>query len=255
MSNKLRYWLCMTSIFYSFTFVPGCYCIGPDPRTNGTVVFELNYKVGANGVSKDTYIQDSLGRYLKFSDVAFFMSRIAFHNKTGIWDSSLITNLLTMDSSYNIMAGMYHNGNYDSLLFYVGIDSTVNNSQYLGSSYYPFNDTSMWQNVTASYIFMRVQGKDSVAGGIAKPFSYCIATNANRKLVIMPKAPTGWNYGPPFIVTTSARIPVMITCDLGKLLSVIGDLQIEDSTDSYSIRPNLADTLANQLPNIFQYGD
>jgi hypothetical protein len=145
-------------------------------------------------------------------------------------------------------------GNYKSINFYVGLDSTQNAQVASGTSV--LNDTSMWFNKTAQangYVFVSCIGKiDTTAAKNAAdtdliPFVYKIGMNKQLRKVSMPVQ----NYTVSLNTTTF----VHITMNYAQLFSGVNllnnsNLFIQTESDNSEA---IATQVANNIPAMFKY--
>ncbi len=224
----------------------------------GTFYIHLHSNIDTNEVDDTTALYaDAAGRHISLNTARFFMSSITLVNANGTTYTFPGISLLKIIDSEAYLIGKAPVGTYTSVYFTIGLDSATNALS--PSAFNPvtyISPTAMWYgNATQGYYFMELIGSaDTTAtqtGVNPVPFCYKIGGGANRKTVHMPVRSTGTAYL-PWILTANSTQYIHMVCDYGKLLSVL-DFKTQDSTDYYTMRPGIADTIALNVPNMFRY--
>ena len=226
--------------------------------TMGTFYFHLHTNIDTNEVDDPNMLyRDSMGRHFSLNTAQFYISNIMVHNVNGTMYTIPGAIVLKNIDSEQYVIGQAPVGTYDYVMFNVGLDAATNAlspTAFTTTGYIP-NSTMWYGNTTQGYMFMKLAGTaDTTAaqsGTNLVNFSYEIGSSANLKSVTMPVR-TG---SPDYLYTLTASGGnnfIHIICDYGKLLSVV-NFKTQDSTDSYSLNPTIANTIANNIPNMFRY--
>jgi len=223
-----------------------------------TMYFHLHTNIDTNEVDDTSALyRDSSGRHFGLSTAQFYISNIMLHNVNGsMYTISGAIVLKNIDSEQYVI-GQVPVGTYDDVMFDVGLNPTTNALQPSGfttTGYIP--NSSMWYgNATQGYMFMKLQGfadtTTAQSGTNLVHFSYEIGGSSNLKSVTMPMR-TGNPYYLYTVTAGGGNNYIHIICDYGKLLSGI-NFKTQDSTDSYTLNPTVATTIANNIPNLFHY--
>jgi len=226
----------------------------------GTVYIHLHTNIDTNEVDDKTHLySDGNGRQFSLSTAQFFISNFKLISATGTVVSIGNARILKSIDSEQYLVGNAPIGSYTSVTFDVGLDdatNAMNPTAFTTSGYTP--NSSMWYgSTTQGYMFMKLQGMaDTTAaqtGTNLVPFSYEIGTAANRKTVSTGSRGTGaFSSYPVYTLLKNGVIYVHLICDYGKLLSGV-NFKTQDSTDSYTNHPTLANSIANNIPNMFHY--
>lgn len=226
----------------------------------GTFYFHLHTNIDTNEVDDVTALYpDGSGRHFGLSIAQFYVSGIVLHNVNGQTYTVPDAYILKDIDSEEYVIGTAPVGTYNSVTFNVGVDAASNAttpSSHAAST--ALGNSAMWfGNTTQGYMFMKLQGfaDTTVAqsGSNLVHFSYEIGSSANLKPVTMPTRGTGsYAMYAPYILTSGNASFIHIICDYGKLLSVV-NFKTQDSTDTYNINPSLAQSIANNIPNMFSY--
>lgn len=226
----------------------------------GTFYFHLHSNIDTNEVDDpEELYADANGRHFSLSTAQFYISNVVLKNVTGTSYTVTDAHILKDIDSEEYLIGTAPIGTYNSVTFDVGLDDATNALQPTAftTTGYLANSTMWYGNTTQGYMFMKLQGMADTSaaqdGSHAVPFSYEIGASANRKTVTMPVRGTGsYSDYPPYILTANGINYIHIVCDYGKLLSVI-NFKTQDSTDTYSLNPSTATTIAGNIPNMFDY--
>ncbi len=226
----------------------------------GTVWIHIHTNIDSNEVDDTAALySDANGRKLGLSVAQFYISNVVLTNVNGSKYTIPNAHVLKNIDSEAYIVGTAPIGIYSSASFDVGLDDATNALQptaFTTTGYIP-NSTMWYGNTTQGYMFMKLQGfADTSAaqnGTHLAHFSYEIGSAANRKTVTLPARGTG-NYAsyPVYTLLTGGIMYVHVICDYGKLLSGV-NFKTQDSTDTYTISPATATTIANNIPNIFHY--
>ena len=232
--------------------------------SSGTFYFRLHTYIDSSQVTDTTALyKDSTGRHFGLTVAQFFIYNVVLQNTNGstytINDAYILKDI---DSQLYVVGGAPP-GTYNSVSFNVGLDPATNTltptifapvGSYISTS-------TMWYDAgNDGYMFMQVKGfADTTAAqnGDSANFvhlSYIIASAANLKTVTMPVRGTG-SYAayPTWTLSKDGTQIIDIICDYGKLLSTV-NFKTQDSTDTYYFDPALGDSAANNIPNMFRYG-
>ncbi len=244
----------------SVLFGTSCHKTSSDSAATGTFYFHLHTNIDTNEVDDSTALyRDATGRHFGLTVPQFYISGVTLQNAKGT--SYTIPNayiLKDLDSEEYII-GTAPVGVYTSVTFNVGLDASANATS--PSSYSPGSplaNSSMWYGNTAQgYMFMKLQGfADTTLGQIGTNlvhFSYEIGGSSHLKSITMPTRGTGaYASYLPYTLVAGGTQYIHIICDYGALLFPI-DFKTQDSTDSHSLRPGIADTIANNMQQLFHY--
>ncbi len=217
---------------------------GPDSNTTGST-------------NPWYYIYDTSGPRILLTVPQFFVSDIQLVNANG---STLSLNnvvvLKGLDSEDYYLCKVPI-GTYTSAKFSVGLSGTNNalppTSLFVTDGItYPV-EASMWTGATSTgYYGMVVQGMyDTTAGHTGQnPISFNFELSNSLTSATQVALPArGSAQFPDYILTAGGTQYIHVLCDYGKLLSVI-NLRTSNQT---SVNPLIADTLANNIPNMFRY--
>jgi hypothetical protein len=222
--------------------------------TTGTLYFHLHTDVDTNEVANygDIYVLTG-GRKISVSKAQLYISNIQLVRA----DSSVYTVpntvLLKVQEIEPYLVGNVPAGNYVTVRFTVGLDSSTN-AKVPTSSDTTFNNSSMWFGGSAQpsgYVFVNFQGTidTTLAGNSNKliPFMYMIGTTANKRLVTMPYQ--------GFTITSGQAQYIHMIIDYNKLLTGVNlsngnNLMVMSPTGNNS---TIATTISNNIPTIFQY--
>lgn len=226
----------------------------------GTVYIHLHTNIDTSEVDdKSQLYNDGNGRQFSLSAAQFFISNFKLISANGTAVSIANARILKSIDSEQYLVGNAPIGSYTSVTFDVGLDDAANamSPTALTTSGYTPNSSMWYGSTTQGYMFMKLQGMaDTTAtqtGTNLVPFLYEIGTTANRKTVSTGSRGTGaFSSYPVYTLLKDGVIYVHLVCDYGKLLSGV-NFKTQDSTDSYTIHPTLATTIANNIPNMFRY--
>jgi len=219
----------------------------------GTLLFHLHTNIDSTEVLYGDTSLDASGRKLILSVAQFYISGITAQKTDGSKVNFPGVYLLKKLETEPYIIGNVPVGEYKSVSFDVGLDSLVNS---ITPTFYSDSTNvlgtqvpSMWfGSISQGYIFMNVQGFADTSiskNGIANfPFSYKIGSTILRRTVTMPQQ----NY----TVYANQEQAVHMVCDYGKLLQGI-DFKTQNTTDTYSVNPSLANQIANNIPSMFRY--
>ena len=263
----------------SSIFMTSCKKKSNNTADSGTFYFHLHTNIadttiGGNTDGSDSNASslgaspwnfDTLGRRILLTVPQFFVSNIMLVNANGsVLTLNNVVLLKGLDSE-DYYCCKVPVGTYTSAMFTVGL-STSNNALPPTTLFvtdgipYPV-ESGMWMGATSmGYYGMKVQGQyDTTAAhsGI-NPINFSFelpnsltSTTANQ--VVLPTRGTGaWTNYPVYVLTNGGTQYVHIFCDYGKLLSVI-NLKTSYQTDGMTLNPSIADSLANNIPNMFRY--
>ena len=228
-----------------------------DPQM-GTFYVHLHTNIDTNEVDDTTALYpDATGRHFGLNTARFFLSNITLVNANGTTYTVPNVSILKIIDSEAYYVGKAPIGTYTSVSFRVGLDSATN--LMIPSSFSPItyiSPNTMWYgSTTQGYYFMELIGQaDTTAlqtGAKLVPFCYKVGGNSRLETVQMPVRGTGNSYL-PYVLTTNSTQYIHLICDYGKLLSGLS-FKTQDSTDSYTLRAGLADTIAAAIPNMFRY--
>ena len=217
------------------------------------------------GASPWYYLYDTAGPRILLKVPQFFISNIMLVNATGtVLTLNNVVLLKGLDSE-DYYCCKVPIGTYTSARFTVGL-SAANNALPPATTFvtsgnpYPV-ESSMWTGATSTgYYGMLVQGQydttNAHTGINPIDFNFQLPnslTSAAANQVMLPTRGTGvWANYPVYVLTKGGTQYVHILCDYGKLLSVI-NLKTSYETNGTTINPLVADTLANEIPNMFRY--
>jgi len=244
----------MAVIVMCFMLTDSCSC--KKLPTNGMIFMQCNYTIGGKPIVAGSYLPDTLGRYIRIDTLDFYVSNnAAFSERGNIYKTENILSFADANMPMNLPFSTPPYDIYDSFTFNIGVYANMNSLTESPDSLVngPLKDPYMWRQ-GFGYYFMKIQGRDSLPGMTSQRFSYIVGSNTNYALVTLPARGKG-NYTAlaPIIVKMDSFSVMYVNMDVGKLLAVIPDLQTSDSTDNYTFRPGLGDTLASQIPKCFSY--
>jgi len=219
----------------------------------GTFALHLHTNIDTNEADLGTAYHDASGRQILLNVAQFFISNVKLKKTDGTFYSiSGVTVLKTPDEEEYII-GKAPAGNYSSVTFDVGVQSSDNHSDpnsFPDTSALHTTDPNAWYGTTANgYIFMNIQGMvDTSAGNngnVDFPISYQIGTDANLKTVSMPDQ--------AFTIPKDETQLVHIICDYGAVLTGI-DFKTENMTTTFT-NPDVATKIVNNISStvMFRY--
>jgi len=214
------------------------------------------------GASPWYYLFDTAGPRILLTVPQFYISNIMLMNANGSMLSLNNVVLLKGLDSEDYYCCKVPIGTYTSAMFTVGLSSANNalppTTQFVTDGV-PFPvESSMWTGSTSTgYYGMIVQGMydTTIAHTGLNPISFNFEipnslTSANQ--VSLPTRGTGaWANYPVYVLTSGGTQYIHVLCDYGKLLSVI-NLKTSNQTNG-TTNAAVADTLANEIPNMFRY--
>jgi len=219
--------------------------------------------------SANPWYLDSLGRRIELFTPQFFVSNIILVNANGTtYPLANVVILKGLDSEDYYLAKAPV-GTYVSAKFTVGLSNAddaaspstdfLTNTNLTGSlltfnQAYPLQST-MW-NGTNYYGMVITGAYDTSATGTGLnpiQFSFQIPNNLTTQYqVVLPTRGTAAaNNYPVYVATAGSTNYIHILCDYGKLLAAI-NLRTSNVTNA-TTNPLIADTLANNLLNMYRY--
>ena len=259
-SQKIKYaallivFTILVSVLYSCSKGHQACCSGSQ---NGVFYIHLHTNIDTNEVDDTTALYpDATGRHFSLNTARFFISGVTLVNANGT-TSAISATILKIIDSEAYLVGSAPIGTYTSVYFNVGLDSATNAlplAQFNPTTYIPVSNM-YYGNSTQGYYFMELIGSaDTTAtqtGTNLVPFCYKIGGNARLKQVQMPvRSNTGALK--PWVLTANSTQYIHLICDYGKLLTGI-NFKSQDSTDSYTQRTALADSIVANISNMFTY--
>jgi hypothetical protein len=227
----------------------------PSDTATGTLAFHLHTLVGSNEV--DNYNTDYTltgGRQISVSMAQLYISNIQLVKLDGSVYNVSNAIVLKLQEIEEITVGTVPAGNYKSVRFTVGLDSTVNH-QTPASSNTTLYRTDMWFGSSVQpngFVFVNFQGMIDTSAAANMPnnmasFSYKIGTDANLKQVSMPNE--------NFTITPNGIGMVHMLIDYNKLftgvqLNNVNNLTIGTAADNATA---LGILVKNNIPSMFQY--
>ncbi len=238
-----------------------CFCISSCHKKNteaskGTFYFHIHTDIDTNEVESSTELyRDASGRQFGLTTAQVYISNVMLHNVNGTMYTIPGAVVLKSIDSEEYLIGKAPVGTYDQVMFTVGLDATTNALQptaFTNTGY--VSNTDMWFGSTSQgFMFMKLQGMADTSahqtGTNLVNFSYEIGSAANLKTVTMLMR-TGALA--PYVLTKDGNQFIHMSCDYGALLSVV-NFSTQDTTNTYTINPSLSATIANNIPNLFQY--
>lgn len=226
----------------------------------GTVYIHLHTNIDTSEVDDKTQLyHDGNGRQFSLSTAQFYISNFRLNSANGTVVTIGDARILKSIDSEQYLVGNAPIGTYTSVAFDVGLPDATNAMMptAFNTTGYIANSTMWYGNTTQGYMFMKIQGMaDTTAaqtGANLVPFSYEIGSVANRKTVTTGSRGNGsFSSYPVYTLLNGGVIYVHLICDYGKLLSSV-NFKTQDSTDSYTTHPTLANAIANNIPNMFHY--
>jgi len=221
----------------------------------GTLMFHLHTNVDTNEVDDyNTVYNISDGRRISVSKAQLYISNIQLIKFDGSTYSVPNTIVYKVQETEPYTIGQVPVGNYKSVSFFVGLDSTTNRSTPAAADS-ALNQPSMWYGSTAQpkgYIFLNFQGSIDTSTtpsstAALMPFNYLLGTSAAYKQVTMPVQ----NYS---VVQNQTQFVHMII-DYNKLFTGI---QLNNLNNLTLVTPSdngnsLGTKLANNIPSMFSY--
>ena len=227
------------------------------PETSyGTLMFHLHTNADTNEVETygDTMIMTG-GRQIVVTTAQLYISEV----KLAKIDGSLIDGpsqpVLKMQETEPYVLGNAPAGNYQSVKFNIGLNSSTNSST-PASSDLVLNRPDMWFDSTAvqpsGFVFVKFQGMIDTAtvpsaSNALIPFSYRIGTNSHLTGLLMPSQ--------NFMILPNQESEVHIIIDYARLfdgvtLNMSSNLQVNTTSDNLSA---LATQIANNITLMFSY--
>lgn len=217
----------------------------------GTLYLHMHTNIDTTEAEAGVVCHDAAGRQYQLNVAQFYVSNVKLHRANGTSLGIDGVYALKTIATEQYLVGEVPVGDYVSVTFNVGLDSTINHSDpatYNPSSVLAPQNPSMWfGSTTQGYVFMRVEGlADTTLGNVGTPnvpFSYLLGTDAQRKTITMPDK--------AFTVTKGTAQEIHITCDYGKLLTGI-DFKTQTNATPF-VNPATATQIANNISNMFSY--
>jgi hypothetical protein len=225
-------------------------------EVTGQLYFHLHTNVDTAEVDDyNTVIQSSDGRKISLSIAQLYISNIQLVKLDGSIYPVTCKILLKVLDNEVYFVGNVPAGNYNSVIFNIGLDSVTNSEKPLNTDTV-LNRPEMWFSNVAQpqgYVYLNVEGKiDTSAnadGSVAQmvPFAYKIGTQLNVKQVTMPVQ----HYS---VLPNQTEYVHMIINYMkvfnGVDLSKPGNLSIKNISDNSGA---LANQIANNIPGMFSY--
>ncbi len=225
---------------------------------SGRFFFHLHTNVDTNEVTYGTVYTTTEGRKISVSIAQLYISHIQLVKADGSIYSIPNTMLLKQQETEQYYISMVPVGDYKSVRFSVGLDSTANT--YSATADTALNHPEMWFGMSAQpygYIYLKFKGSIDTttnANGttaLMQPFMYAIGTNAHYNVVSLP------DHNPIYSVTKGSSCEAHITIDYNKLFSGIilnnnSNLMIVSKSDNSSA---LSNSISNNIPSMFSYED
>jgi hypothetical protein len=235
----------------------------PTPATNvptGLLELHLHNYIDTSEVEEyQTVYTATNGRKISLTKGQVYLSNIQLVRLDGSFYPIPGRIVLKVQEQEVYLVGNVPAGNYQSVLFTVGLDSATN-AKVPAPSDTALYQASMWFGTTAQpegYIFINAQGSiDTTANADGKTadmqsFKYLIGTESNSRQITMPDN----NY----TITPNQTQFVHIVIDYSKLFTGIAlddknNLTVASSADNASA---LARKIAGNIPSMFsyEYGD
>ena len=218
----------------------------------------------AAGPGASPWNYDQLGRRILLTVPQFFISNIMLTNASGTMLTLNNVVLLKGLDSEDYYCCKVPVGTYTSAMFNVGLSTANNNmaptTMFLSNGFTYPSEASMYMSSSMGYYGMVVKGQyDTTAAHTGvNPINFSLSipnglTYTTANSVMLPTRGTGaYASYPVYILTKGGTQYVHIYCDYGKLLSAI-NLKTSYLTDGMMNNPAVADTLANNIPNMFRY--
>ena len=250
----------------------------PSTADSGYVYFHMHTNIGDSTIGGNTdgadsnaagpgalpWNYDTLGRRLLLTVPQFFVSNIVLMNATGsMVPLNNVVLLKGLDSEVYYCCKVPI-GTYTSAMFNIGISSTNNalppSTLFITDNIpYP-SQATMALGTMAGYYGMVIKGQydTTTAHSGLNPINFSLSipnsiTNTTQNMVMLPTRGTGaYSNYPVYILTKGGSLYVHILCDYSKLLSII-NLKTSYQTDGMSLNPNIADSIANNIPNMIRY--
>jgi hypothetical protein len=221
--------------------------------TTGTFYFHIHANVDTAEIADSaTYYRDSAGRFVRVATGSFYISNIVLKNANGTSYPVSGKVVLEKMGTEEYLIGTAPVGTYTGVSFSVGLDPVSNapiSGEYAAGN--PLGDSTMWFiPISNGHYFVRLTGSAATSsmGAGALTFDYKVGANGRSRPVTMPTRTATEAY----ILTAGNNAYIHMVCDFGKLLKGV-DLTSQLATDSYTLRPGLADTLADNVVNMFRY--
>lgn len=226
------------------------------PEVTGQLYFHLHTNIDNSEVdSYNSVIQSASGRKISLSLAQMYISNIELVKLDGSVYSVSGRVLLKDFENEVFFVGNVPAGNYKSVRFSIGLNSTANAKTPISTDTI-FNRTEMWFGSTAQpqgYIFLNVQGRiDTTAKANGTEvqmvqFSYKIGTTTNIKQIVLPDQ--NFTVLPNKIEYVHMIINYMKIFD-GIDLGKAGNLSVNSPADNTS---DVAIKITNNIPLIFNY--
>ena len=199
--------------------------------------------------------KDSSGRYFGLSTAQIMIYNVVLQNTNGSTYSVPDAFILTGLDNGKYLIGSAPPGTYSGVSFIVGLASGTNGlppSVYIPQGYVP--SSTMFYPGPQGYMSMLIQGFADTTSAIIDTgfvfFSYEIGSQQYPETVMLPTR-TGSPY-PQYAAVANGTDTISVICDYGKLLSVV-NFKTQDTTDTYTLYPGVAATIAASIPNMFRY--
>ena len=219
----------------------------------GTFYFHIHTDIDTSEVDDTAALyRDATGRHIALHEGKFYISNIVLHNVDGTTFTFPPPYILKTIDSEEYLIGTAPIGIYTSVDFTVGFPPIPTA---ILTSDFPYYSTMVCDSPRYGFNTMKMVGvADTTAGQTGTnlvPFNYELVSLLHSRTVTMPTRGTA-AYPTNYVLTSGGTQYIHLIADYGKLLSVI-DFKTQDSTNGYSIHPAVADSIANNIPNMFRY--
>lgn len=251
---------CVLLIAVFLLFNISCKKHDPTPATtvdSTSLYMHLHTNLDTNEVEDyNTVYEMTSGRKISAGMAQLYLSRIQLIKEDGSTYNIPNTIVFKVQETEQYLLGKVPVGNYRSVRFYVGLDSSTNT---LAATANPaLNHSEMWFNAAAQpggYVYVNFQGKiDTTMNGNGteaqmQPFMYMLGTSAAYKQVTMP------DHSPVYNFTKENTQYIHIIIDYAKLFSGVqlndpANLMIMNAATNTT---GIGTTVNNNIPLMFSY--
>jgi|GEM_PF-2713832 len=256
---------CITLITLAITISFLASCKKKDTGT-GTFYFHIQSNIEGNKIKDASFLPDSISQYsFSITNASCFISGITLTNTSGGTYSIPDAQILITTDGEEYLAGTAPAGTYSGVSFDIGLDATTNAKRpYAFTPISYVGPITMWYGTsTRGYNFIRLQGYyDTSVWGTSpekKPFSFEIGAAANgvQKVKLPERGGVLFPSFKPYVLTAGSKQSIKLFCDYGSILYRVRYIERKpngDTTDSYTIRPDLAKFLSGNQ-NLFRYAE
>ncbi|HWB62400.1 MAG TPA: MbnP family protein [Chitinophagales bacterium] len=222
---------------------------------SSVVVLNIYNYFGPDSVAAGAVYQTDNGTHVSLNRMSYYLSGITLLRDDNTYEDVSGTVLVTAGTSQYIL-GSVPPGNYKSVSFTVGLNSSVNHSDpssHTGNDPLANQTPSMhFGNDSMGYIFMAVEGLvDTTGSGTPQAvLSYHIGSDALLQGVSLPDHSAS-PYGAMFVANGNKVVSINLQADYKVLMQHV-DVKLNPVTNTYDFYA-VADSLAGSIPSMFRY--